>query len=687
MKKRVSVTIKDLYNLYKKYPEYASKVNVLTRFGYYPIEACDITAKNSEVISLETELGKKLNTSPDHLLCNDTNNWIKVKELTTSDKLLTCDGVEKIKHIEKLLERKDLYDLQVAEKHEFYANGIVSHNSQLFTSLCFALFGQTSSNIKNTNIHNKYVSGKETRVVLYFQIEDHEYKVVSGFNKYGAPYCNLYEIVDSVENDLTKSTIQETRKFLENEILNCDISIFLRTILLSSDQNYNFFRLRKNDKKEFIEKLFDISVFGNMYSQIHKDILSLDKDILAHQNKLIVLNETLSNYEDRIAKFNETNKSKISELTEKLTKLNLKHDELKNQTVSINSVEVKKYQNAIDLIDAEISKIDKNIKTLQSECSDIDLTIHKLNSSKTQKQKLIDKHAEILAKLCNDCKKIFSDYYNINTYIEEISQMQANIDKNTEVFSSKSQTLQSYKDKISFYESKQQKAEQKIKELTEQYNKTSSELNSLENSILHVDTELQNIKNSVNPYTDLYDKNKQDIAAELSQLDEIKEKYTYLKFAENIVSQDTLRKFIISDLIGLLNNKIKSYLMKLGAKFNVVFDADMNYEFITEGGTCEYDNFSAGERARLMIAACFAFRDFMYIRNNFSSNILVLDEFIDGAIDSLAINSILDILKDFSNIWNQNIFVISHRKEVDPSIFDNVIQIVKTNNIAKITFL
>ena len=129
MKKRVSVTIKDLYNLYKKYPEYASKVNVLTRFGYYPVEVCDITAKNSEVITLETELGKKLNTSPDHLLCNDTNNWIKVKELTTSDKLLTCDGVEKIKHIEKLLERKDLYDLQVAEKHEFYANGIVSHNS------------------------------------------------------------------------------------------------------------------------------------------------------------------------------------------------------------------------------------------------------------------------------------------------------------------------------------------------------------------------------------------------------------------------------------------------------------------------------------------------------------------------------------------------------------------------------
>jgi ATPase subunit of ABC transporter with duplicated ATPase domains len=130
------------------------------------------------------------------------------------------------------------------------------------------------------------------------------------------------------------------------------------------------------------------------------------------------------------------------------------------------------------------------------------------------------------------------------------------------------------------------------------------------------------------------------------------EKHRYLSFAESIVSQDTLRKFIINDLIGLLNNKIKSYLAKFGMQYNVVFDSDMNYTFTSDVGTCEYDNFSGGERARLMIAACFAFRDFMYIRNSFSSNILILDEFIDGAIDSLAIESIMSILKDFSTTWN-----------------------------------
>ena len=126
--------------------------------------------------------------------------------------------------------------------------------SQLFESLCFSLYGQTRNNIKNGNIHNKYIPGKETRVVTYFSIEKHNYKVASGFNKHGVPYCELYEIIDNNEVNITKSTIAETRKFLENEILHCDISIFLRTILLSSDQNYNFFRLRKGEKKELIEE-------------------------------------------------------------------------------------------------------------------------------------------------------------------------------------------------------------------------------------------------------------------------------------------------------------------------------------------------------------------------------------------------------------------------------------------------
>ena len=559
--------------------------------------------------------------------------------------------------------------------------------SQLFESLCFSLYGQTRNNIKNVNIHNKYTEGKETRVVTYFSIESHDYKVASGFNKYGAPYCTLTEIVKDDEIDLTKSTIMETRKYLENEVLHCDLSIFLRTILLSSDQNYNFFRLRKGEKKEFIEKLFDISVFGDMYASIHRDILNKDKEILAYQNKLLVLNKAFDDYKDRIEKYNQSNLEKTKTLSDKLEQLKKKHSELKNLNIKSNSTEVKKYENALDLISDAIDKVNVKIQALNNDNAKLEVTLHKLNSSKDTKQKAIDKHSELMNKLCKDCKKIFSDYYNIDTYVSEIEKIVKSIADTNNKIQDNNSSISKLNSSIKTYEDKQQKAKDKIKSLTEEFNKTNREIASLESSMLVVESDLNKVKNDKNPYTELFENNKKEIENYTKTLDDIQESYKYLKFAENIVSQDTLRKFIIADLIGLLNNKIRMYLSKFGAKYNVVFDADMEYEFITEGGNYEYDNFSAGERARLMIAACFAFRDFMYIRNNLSSNILILDEFIDGAIDSIAIDSILDILKDFSKLWKQNIFVISHRKEIDNTIFNNIIQIVKTNNIAKITYL
>ena len=92
---------------------------------------------------------------------------------------------------------------------------------------------------------------------------------------------NLYKI-DGDEVDITLSTIAETQYFIEKQILHCDMSMFLRTILLTADNTYNFYTLKKADKKEFVEKLFDISIFGDMYNSIHKDLLALDKNIFSH---------------------------------------------------------------------------------------------------------------------------------------------------------------------------------------------------------------------------------------------------------------------------------------------------------------------------------------------------------------------------------------------------------------------
>lgn len=684
---QLDTTLQEIYDFFKLYPEYKGLINVQTRFGYYPIEECQITAHNSDVLKIVTESGKFLKTSPDHLLYRSDCTWQNVKSLTISDSIYTFDGLEKIKSISKEKHKKDLYDIQVAEKHEFYANNIVSHNSSMTEALVYALYGQTRNNIKNGNMWNKYVGSMEMRVVAYFNVDDNTYKVASGFNKYGAPYCHLFEIVDKEEKDITKSSILETRKFIANEVLHCDIDIFLRTILLTSDQNYNFFRLSKSEKKQFIEKLFDTSVFGDIYNSLHREVLDSDKTILSKQNRLLVLNNNAANYKERIEKFESDKKSKLSSLNESMKKLSDEQDTLKNSKIAVNVEEVEKYQNAIDKLTEQIDKLNVKINEMSKANNKIDVAIHKLDTSKEQKNKIISKHKEVLDKLCQDCKKIFSDYYNLKTYADDIVE----IDKKISVLNlskidndAKSQELNK---QITDFNNKISKANLKIKKLTEEAEKTKVKLSVVESKILTVKNDIDNVIKQDNPYDELFENNNLELLKETKELDDLSEKYKYLKFAENIVSQDTLRKFIIGDLVWLLNNKLKMYLTKFGAKYDVQFDSDMNYKFLTSAGEYEYDSFSAGERARIMIASCFAFRDFMYIRNSFSCNILILDEFIDGAIDSIAIESVLNLLDEFTKLYKQNIYVISHRKEIDNDRFNNIIQVVKTNNISKITYI
>ena len=88
-----------------------------------------------------------------------------------------------------------------------------------------------------------------------------------------------------------------------------------------------------------------------------------------------------------------------------------------------------------------------------------------------------------------------------------------------------------------------------------------------------------------------------------------------------------------------------------------------------------------------MVATSFAFRDFMSIRNGLNSNLLILDEYFDSAIDSLCVEGIIGILKEYSKNQDQNVFVISHRPEVTVEQFDRLVRVEKTDNIAHIKVL
>mgnify|MGYP003829919211 CR=1 FL=1 len=171
-------------------------------------------------------------------------------------------------------------------------------------------------------------------------------------------------------------------------------------------------------------------------------------------------------------------------------------------------------------------------------------------------------------------------------------------------------------------------------------------------------------KDVSNPISELIKNSLNAIEEEKKTILSIADECNYFDFMEYVVSEDGVKKFVVKNIVSLLNTRLQFYLTKLGVNYDCIFDNNFNAIFKTETGLCEYNNFSAGERMRLKIAALFAFRDILFDQALIDFNILVVDEFFDSALDQYSVNKMLNILKDISEKTNITVFVISHRQEI-----------------------
>lgn len=559
--------------------------------------------------------------------------------------------------------------------------------SNIFLSLAYILFGDMPKIKKNENIINRLANPQEMRLVLWLDVDNKSYKIARGISKKASSLEVLKIAKDESEEDITKSSIAETQKMIEDDILHCDISIFLRTILLTADETYNFYLLKKADKKEFVEKLFDIGVFEEIWKLVHRDVLDLDKEILSKQSYLLGLSKTIDDCQDKSQKHEVEHENRLKLLTESISNAEEKLAEQKKIEVKSNDEVVKKLELAIDKLEEKKSETWNAESSLAEKISKCDLGMHKLESTKSSSQKTISKHSEVLGKLCDDCKTIFSKYYSLDKCLEEIESTNEKIKKLEEAKKKLLEEKSELSKSRSSNEEKIQKARAKLRDLNAEAVEARATLAKLESRVESLKNDLAKTKSEKNPWLEMLDETKKKIESGSKEVEDLALKRKHLDLAQSIVSQDTLRKFVIKDLVVLLNNKIKTYLTKLGANFYVVFDEDMDYEFMTPSGKCEWGNFSAGERMKTMVATSFAFRDFMAARNGLNANILILDEYFDSAIDALTVESILNLLKDMSRELKQSIYVITHRKEVSQDMFDQLLVVEKTNGTSHASFI
>ena len=175
----------------------------------------------------------------------------------------------------------------------------------------------------------------------------------------------------------------------------------------------------------------------------------------------------------------------------------------------------------------------------------------------------------------------------------------------------------------------------------------------------------------------------EDCIKELSEkIKEYFKELDILDHAKAIVSEEGVKKVIISRILTFLNGRLNYYLSTLEAPCSCAFDDTFDTALKTIGGKeIDYWNLSGGERKRVDSAIIFCFIDLLRLQTGVSYNLCMIDELFDSAIDEKGLEKILEILRKYVTTNDVCVYLVSHNPNTTRFDIDNTVYLQKKDGI------
>lgn len=357
------ITIGELNEIYQKYGDLGFKVD--TPYGYKNIEWCGITEENADVYRCELDNGMFVEGADYHRLKKTNDEFVVLKEIKVGEMIQTNDGDSAVASIELLEEKDTLYDIQVAEVHQYYTNGIVSHNTTLtIDAIMFLLFGNTTKTETNEQIFNTFTDKNELVVRGMIDIEGEEIiierKLKRSAKKGGGwtvtNKVNYYTLLPDGDEELKneEDAKQTTKKIKETIGTEKDFEM----LVLATEKNLDdLIGFSSTESGKVLTRLIGLEILElkeaaarSMYNEFAKkkksnsfDVITLGDEIIEHK-EIIERNKALL----------ETLKEKLEEAKKEIESLNNENDRLLNSKESID----------VTIFELNPSKLDDEIKVL-----------------------------------------------------------------------------------------------------------------------------------------------------------------------------------------------------------------------------------------------------------------------------------------------------------------------------------
>ena len=530
-----------------------------------------------------------------------------------------------------------------------------SGKSTLLDAIVFGLYGKPFRKVNKGQLINT-INNKELLVEIYFQAGGKNYMVKRGMRPV---IFEIYQDGQLINQDAAKKDYQE---YLETSILGINYKSFNQIVVLGSATYVPFMELHAGARRDIIEDLLDIQVFSTM-GWLAKDQMKETTDAMNDNAYKIELTES----KIESAKENNDEIRKIKEI--EVNKIKEKMNE------HIDAIEDKN-----KVIDAQ----DEIIKTLYDDISDKDDEKQKFQDATEKRTELERQRIAFDKELsfyehnddCPTCKQGIAHDFK-QDQINDKNTKKQEIEKGLVDTAKVIKTHQDRLNSISKIETQIQNVNFKISEYR-------AEIKMSKNALVAMKKELDNAQREVDEVdTSKLLKLEKDLAKKQQQRTELLEEREVLNVVRTILQDGGIKARIISQYIPVMNKLINKYL----AAFDlfVDFQLDENFNEIIKSrfrDKFSYASFSEGEKLRITLSIMLSWRSVAKLRNSVSTNLLILDETLDGALDSVGIESLIDTLHSLNA--DDNIFVISHRGDQFAEKFDTSITFQKVKNFSEI---
>ena len=531
-----------------------------------------------------------------------------------------------------------------------------SGKSTLLDALCFVLFNRPFRIIKKEQMVNTVNDG-DCLIELEFDVGTKKYLIKRGIKP------NLFEIYqDGVLVNQDANSI-DYQKYLENNIMRLNYRSFLQVVLLGSSSYEPFMKMKPRYRREVVEEILDIRVFGLMDLILRPQQSELTRNItdLSHKCDLIE-----SKYETELKHYNA------------ISDLNMNDLDGKKRLLEKNGQDNYDYNRKIDKINDELERDRDSLKDQTKE----QVKMTKLSKLEAKIEQNLSTHEKTLEFFnendnCPTCTQPIDDQFRQDKQSnlkEKVTSLNEGMKKIVEEISKQEEHLLAM-DKIS----------KKVYEMNVEVSKLQTSVEELNKYSNNIHEEIQSLENKQSDGKDIekqLENLKLDLEENKIKRDKIVDQQKYVDVLRNILNDKGAKSQIIKKYVPIMNTLINQYLQSMD--FFISFHLDEEFNETVKSrfrDTFNYNNFSEGEKMRIDLALLFTWRQIAKMKNSVNTNLLVLDEIFDSSLDGQGTDDFFKIIKTMTK---ENIFIISHKGDI---LFDKFTDIVKFEKYKNFTRL